>query len=300
MPTDHSTVIRLHSSAAYPTTRSPIFTPSYSASQRCLSAVENIVSLLGYLKTTSLLPTLGPPFAFSLWVAARVLLVHGSTISQNVNPSIHSLVATLRSMGQHWRVAERYAALLTRVLDEYEASQQQQQPLATSASSTSSGGERRASMPSTVRILADMRRCAYDLDVLISRQPRMAVAAATGARMQHQHQQHQQQQSVAPMPMLAAKAPQPGDFEYLDVFDFFNVPRLPVSMEGMLAMGNGAVAAAENGVETPGSGVSIGGLQQQQQQQHQHQQHQDVNGGNEFNITNFSFDANSDWFVKQT
>jgi hypothetical protein len=42
LATYHTTVIRLHSSAAYPTTRSPIFTPSYSASQRCHGAVENI------------------------------------------------------------------------------------------------------------------------------------------------------------------------------------------------------------------------------------------------------------------
>ncbi len=43
--TYHTAVIRLHSSAAYPTTRSPIFTPSYSASQRCHAAVENITAL---------------------------------------------------------------------------------------------------------------------------------------------------------------------------------------------------------------------------------------------------------------
>ncbi|CRK48123.1 hypothetical protein BN1723_001380 [Verticillium longisporum] len=43
--TYHTAVIRLHSSAAYPTTRSPIFTPSYSASQRCHGAVENIAAL---------------------------------------------------------------------------------------------------------------------------------------------------------------------------------------------------------------------------------------------------------------
>jgi hypothetical protein len=55
LATYHTTVIRLHSSAAYPTTRSPIFTPSYSASQRCHGAVENIGMAPKILCHTSLM-----------------------------------------------------------------------------------------------------------------------------------------------------------------------------------------------------------------------------------------------------
>lgn len=282
------TVIRLHSSAAYPTTRSPIFTPSYSASQRCLSAVESILSLITYLKSTSLLSTLGPPFAFTIWVAARVLLVHGSTISQNVNPSIHTLVQTLRTVGQHWRVAERYAALLTRVLDEYETSQRA--PL-------TEQGERPT--PSTVRILADMRRCAFDLDFLISRQPKGVERNGTAGGPAGPTG-HSRYPSVTP-----ARTPQPVDFEYLDVFDFFNVPRLPPSMEGMMAggtvlgpLGDGNHSTNKggnhNGNDGGGGAPSHGlGLQQEG-----HGGGGGGGGGNEFNITNFSFDANSDWFGK--
>ena len=62
-----------------------------------------------------MLNKLGPAFAFSLWVAARVLLVHGSTIDHQVNPAIVQLVEALREMGYHWKVAERYATLLQRV-----------------------------------------------------------------------------------------------------------------------------------------------------------------------------------------
>lgn len=97
-------VIRLHSSAAYPTTRSPIFTPSFSASQRCHTAVEDICALCTYVGNNNMLTKLGPPFAFSLWVAARLLLVHGSTIDHQVNPSIQPLVETLREMGFYWKV----------------------------------------------------------------------------------------------------------------------------------------------------------------------------------------------------
>ncbi|EON67084.1 hypothetical protein W97_06337 [Coniosporium apollinis CBS 100218] len=239
-----TTVIRLHSSAAYPTTRSPIFTPSYSASQRCLGAVENISVLCDYVKANGMLTKLGPPFAFSLWVAARVLLVHGSTIDHHVNPTINILVDTLREMGVYWQVAERYAFLLQRVLDEYSESQ-------------ASNGDRVT--PSTVKILADMRRCAFDLDFLISRLPRQQAAATT---------------RVLPAAVTpAVRTPAPNELEYLDVFDFFNMPRLPVSMD------------APSGVAALGMG---GGEQMSMQE--------GVN--NEFNITNFMFDANSDWFVK--
>ena len=141
-PNNNSTIIRLHSSAAYPTTRSPIFTPSYSAAQRCQAAVENIVALSTYVKSADMLNQFGPPFAFSLWVAARVLLVHGCTIDHRVSQSIYPLVETLREMGASWQVAERYACLLQRVLDEYKDSER------------APGTE----TPNTVKILADMRR----------------------------------------------------------------------------------------------------------------------------------------------
>ena len=91
-----STIIRLNSSAAYPSQTSPIFSSSYSAMQRCLSTVENLLQLCRFVKLSGLLDRVGPPFAFSIWVstfqfllikltrlmdhsevAARVMLVHG-------------------------------------------------------------------------------------------------------------------------------------------------------------------------------------------------------------------------------
>ncbi|KAK5009926.1 hypothetical protein LTR60_005077 [Cryomyces antarcticus] len=186
-----------------------------------------------------MLTKLGPPFAFSLWVAARLLLVHGSTINQQVNPAIYSLVETLREMGRYWNVADRYATLLQRVLDEYQESEH---------APAGANGERVP--PSSVRILADMRRCAYDLDFLISRQPKQHVAAARLA-------------SVTP-----ARTPGPNELEYLDVFDFFNMPRLPMpaDIQGM----NGMTGAENYRVLEAGT-------------------------TNEFN---FMVDSNTDWFMK--
>jgi hypothetical protein len=243
LATYHTAVIRLHSSAAYPTTRSPIFTPSYSASQRCHGAVENIAALGEYVVQNQMLPKLGPPFAFTLWVAARLLLVHGSTIEHKLSPQIQFLVDTLREMGRYWLVSERYTAILQRVLDEHRDSER----------SAGANGERVT--PSSVKILADMRRCAYDLDFLISRQPKHVGIVS---RMP----------SVTP-----ARTPAPNELEYLDVFDFFNVPRLPVA------------PGADMG-QISGNGVGEMHLPEIS------------NGSNEFNITNFMVDANSDWLFK--
>lgn len=191
-----------------------------------------------------MLTKLGPPFAFSLWVAARLLLVRGSTIDHQVNPAIHPLVETLREMGYYYDVAQRYAILLSRVLEEYHDSER---------APPGANGVRET--PSTVRILADMRRCAYDLDFLISRQPKPVDAKLN---------------SVTP-----ARTPAPNELEYLDVFDFFNMPRLPFP------------AGTENTMTTAGNGS--GGADYQ---------NMDGIGNNEFNITNFMYDANADWFMK--
>lgn len=137
------TTIRLNSSAAYPSQSSPIFSSSYSAMQRCLSAVENMRQICQFVKMSGLLDKLGPPFAFSAWVSARVALVHGSTMDHETDPEIDLFVTLLAEMGQYWDVAKRYSEILSRVLGEYKTSQH-------------SGPDRVT--PSTVKILADMRR----------------------------------------------------------------------------------------------------------------------------------------------
>ncbi|KAK5085268.1 hypothetical protein LTR05_004549 [Lithohypha guttulata] len=137
------TTIRLNSSAAYPAQSSPIFSSSYSAMQRCLSAVDSMRHLCQFVKISGLLDKLGPPFAFATWVSARVALVHGSIMDDDVDPDIDYFVTLLAEMGHYWDVARRYSEILSRVLGEYRTSQH-------------SGSERIT--PSTVKILADMRR----------------------------------------------------------------------------------------------------------------------------------------------
>ncbi|KAL6692239.1 fungal-specific transcription factor domain-containing protein [Trichoderma pleuroticola] len=244
--TYHTAVIRLHSSAAYPTTRSAIFTPSFSAAQRCHGAVENISALGDFVVNNGFLPKLGPPFAFTIWVAARVLLVHGSTVEHKLSPQISFFVDILREMGRYWPVAAGYSGLLQRVLDEHRDSERQGNGVT----------------PSSVKILADMRRTAFDLDFLISRQPRNGP------------QSHGHLGGVTP-----AKTPAQNELEYLDVFNFFNVPRLPFGGENL----SGATEGLMSNSDMPTGTASL-----------DHPQYQP----NEFNITNFMIDANSDWLFK--
>ncbi|KAG5970737.1 hypothetical protein E4U56_007436 [Claviceps arundinis] len=263
--TFHTAVIRLHSSAAYPTTRSPIFTPSYSASQRCNSAVQKIITLSEFVLQNKLLTKLGPPFAWTIWVSARLLLVHSSTVQHlhKLPPQINFFVDTLREMGHYWPVATRYSGVLQRVLDEHRDSVQKGDGVT----------------PSSVRILADMRRTAFDLDVLISRQPpRNSGAAAAAAGVSSSSSA-----SASSSQLCRTRTPALNELEYLDVFDFFNVPRLPSGPGG------------ENPGAGAGSGAGGGGLAQTVVQEAP-----DGNGhANEFNITNFLMDANSDWLFKQ-
>lgn len=270
--TYHTAVIRLHSSAAYPTTRSPIFTPSYSASQRCHTAVEFIMALGEFVVAHGFLVKLGPPFAFTLWVAARVLLVHGSTVEHKLSPQITFFVDTLREMGRYWPVAGRYCALLTRVLEEHRASEKQGDGIT----------------PSSVKILADMRRTAFDLDVLISRQPKHApgvAAHATGNGNGGGNGNWPGRANTA----TPSRTPGPNELEYLDVFDFFNVPRLPFGPGG--AEGNGGNGGSGS---TPVGTVAAGGGDDMPTPTLMNA-NVGVGVSGQFNITDYMVDANRDW-----
>jgi hypothetical protein len=207
----------------------------------------------------------GPYFAFSLWVAARVLLVHGSTV--DARRGVHAraadaLVDALRRVGRAWRVAERYANLLQRVLDEYRESKE------------APPGRRQSETPRSVRLLADMRRTAFDLDALIARAPRALLAAPAGAApapppaapaapidARHAEAAEEAAAGAFPPPVPAgisspARTPAPADFEYLDLFDFFNYPRLPASLDGVVSH----VTATAGDAPPPGRDGSYDGM----------------------------------------
>lgn len=293
--TFHTAVIRLHSSAAYPTTRSPIFHPSYLASQRCLGAVAEIAKIRQFVVSNNLLTKLGPPFAFTLWVAARVLLVHGSTVERKLDQNqIAPFVDTLREMGRYWPIASRYCNLLCRVLDEYHDSERQG----------------RGETPSSVAILADMRRTAFDLDWLISRQPRIGnggtahvgglgtsgIGHAIGSACPGPGVSGSGWQSRFASVTPAARTPQPNELEYLDVFDFFNVPRLPV---GQQQAQTSAGADGGGGPATVASAPTGAGQEEAVNGSAAVVQGPQVVPPGEFNITDFMMEPSRDWLFPQ-
>lgn len=198
-------------------------------------------ALCAHIKGSGLLSKLGPPFAFSVWVAARLLLVHSSTVQYQINPNVQFFVNTLRELGAYWGVADRYARLLQQVLDEFADSER--------APVTSPTGER--ANPRSVTILADMRRCAYDLDFLISRQTRPLGPQTSG--------------------MTPARTPAPNELEYFDMFDFFNMPRLPPE----ISAGGGA-----GGVGVQTFGFPQGSAVNQ-----------------DYSMADFRWNQNADWFM---
>lgn len=219
-----------------------------------------------------LLDKLGPPFAFTLWVSARLLLVHGSTIAHTVNPDFIFFVDTLAQMGTHWKVAERYSTILQRVLDEYGEYQQ------------SGETEHERTTPSTVKILADMRRCAFDLDFLISRQPRSSPTSTSSLPPS----------TTSTTAAIPSRNLAPNELEYLDVFGFFNVPRVPparaptdmANLDVNETIGNNPSQMAVNGLagaDATGSSVVDGSS----------------SNANEFNITNYLIPTpETDWLFR--
>jgi hypothetical protein len=116
----HTSVIRLHSSAAYPTVRSHIFKPSYTAMQKCLAAVDGLRGIAQDVVSAGMADLLGPPFAFSLWVSVRLLFVHGSTTDRDLDPNIGIFMSTLEQMGQYWEIARKYTQILNSILQQHQ------------------------------------------------------------------------------------------------------------------------------------------------------------------------------------
>jgi len=194
-----TSVIRLHSAAGYPIVCSSIFMPSQHAMQRCLAAVDSLKVIAQDVVDSNGLDLLGPPFAFSLWVSARVLLVHAAATESTVDlKKISFFISTLETMGQYWEVAGRYAKILDRLVSE---GQRAQEP--------HSGGHQLQS----VRSFTAMRGLAYELNQLVSQRP-SSVLSPTSTRLTSLN-----------------------ELEYLDVFDSFNYPRLrPASQMNAAAM----------------------------------------------------------------
>ncbi|KAH8902125.1 hypothetical protein BR93DRAFT_941870 [Coniochaeta sp. PMI_546] len=227
-----TSVVRLHSAAAYPImamlrgsvpnqapqqngaspgpgvpqphTPESIFTPSYHAVQRCKTAVDSLCDIIRDVREVDGLELLGPPFAFSLWMAARLLIVHSAATGTTIDPKIDFFIETLAHVGRFWGVAANYAKILARVVQK--------------------GREGGVSF-------AEMRRSAYALVTLTSSTRRSGLDPTT-TRIATQE-----------------------DIDYIDIFDFFNVPKMMEAPPRQV----GVFGTATSSVEAVGGmGQSIG------------------------------------------
>ncbi|POR39311.1 Putative transcriptional regulatory protein [Tolypocladium paradoxum] len=179
-------VVRLHSPAAYPTVRSHIFVPSHYAMQRCLSAVHSLADITQDVYEADGLDLVGPPFAFSLWIAARLLIVHAAVVGCAVDAKVDFFMDILGHVGQYWEVANNYARILARVVQR---------------------GRRREMS------FGAMRKSAHDL---------LSLTAA--ARRSGLEETSSQSVSL-------------GELDSIDVFDFFNYPKVAHGQTGILQQG---------------------------------------------------------------
>ncbi|EFX02660.1 c6 zinc finger domain containing protein [Grosmannia clavigera kw1407] len=124
-----------------------------NAAQRCLGAVRSLRDIAADVLDTNGLNLLGPPFAFALWVSARVLIVHAAVYDPSVVDGVMDfLIDTLRQMGTYWEVAATYARILSDIV-----------------------AEGRRGDPS----FAEMRRCACDVVDLANRQRHSSLEPTT-------------------------------------------------------------------------------------------------------------------------
>lgn len=224
----NTTVIRLHSSAGYSLIKSDFFTSSPSAARKCTEAAKNMVSLARQVSAMGNWECLGPHYAWSIWVSARLLLVDSVTTNKGAFPvDLEFLIAALKQMGNVWKVAARYWEILSLVIDEELELR------------GTPGSEHRRS----AAILSDMRRNAYALDYLLSNKSPgdtnddHNTNNDTGGTQQqqhnHHHHPHQQQQQQIQSSSNPDHSPESG-LGYPDIngmFDFFNWPK-PLDSDG--------------------------------------------------------------------
>ncbi|ANB12071.1 hypothetical protein AWJ20_306 [Sugiyamaella lignohabitans] len=173
--TYQTTVIRLNSAAGYSCLKSEFFTNSPSAAKRCLLAVSNVVALAKHVIIFGLGKYVGPHYAWALWVSARLLVVDCVTNYKSFPEDLEILLTGLKKLGRVWKVAARYYGLLTMVIDE----ELSLRSTARGSNALSRGdddspidsmtGEHKRN-GSSAQIMSDMRRNAYALDFLLSKQ----------------------------------------------------------------------------------------------------------------------------------
>lgn len=175
----HMTIIRLHSSVGYQNFDSDYILFSSMARSKCLESAHNIAAYSkkilvssAYTKTEPL-AICGPYYGFTIWVAARLLLVNAIRLEEDYSADLDQLLLALSRIGSHWRSSAKYKEiidLLKKEESEYRANGQSVLTVDPSLNMDGNGGDSLLFLhPEGSRLLSDMRFNAYSLELMLAK-----------------------------------------------------------------------------------------------------------------------------------
>lgn len=181
----HMAVIRLNSALGYQKFDSNYFLFSNTARTKCLDSAESIASfseklpvLLGHLQG-EIFSSCGPFFGFTVWVAARLLLVNAINNGEGFSPSLDQLISVLTKMGHTWESCMKYRDILGFLKDEELENMSHDLGLLSREVGLGNPGEvfpegeegnaEERYHSKSAKVFSDMRFNAYSLDVLLSK-----------------------------------------------------------------------------------------------------------------------------------
>lgn len=183
----HMTIIRLNSSVAYQKFDSNFFLLSSTAKKKCLDSANSIASFSARIPTLlncssgSTYAICGPFYAFTLWVAARLLFVDALRSGDEFPSELDQLISVLSSIGGLWESASRYSDILSFLKNEEIENRANGRSLmaeingfgtldeSNTDSDIKDPSDSLANHSKSARIFADMRFNAYSLDVSLSK-----------------------------------------------------------------------------------------------------------------------------------
>ncbi len=117
----HAMLIQLHGVIAYPPEQnlaSHASQLSTDSRQQCLASAAVVVSIADVVAAEDMGDRLGWPFAWSVWVTARYLLVAELNGAETSQDHLNVLLSSLKQMSQYWQISGKYWRLLNQATGE--------------------------------------------------------------------------------------------------------------------------------------------------------------------------------------
>ncbi|KAG7285776.1 hypothetical protein NEMBOFW57_008070 [Staphylotrichum longicolle] len=115
----HGMMIQLHGVIAYPPDQNLASHASQlptDSRQQCLESAAVVIRIATDVATDDIGDRLGWPFAWSLWVAARYLLVAELNGAETSRHHFDALLGSLKQMSQYWQISGKYWRLLNQAV----------------------------------------------------------------------------------------------------------------------------------------------------------------------------------------